>query len=89
MPVHDLASMVGRQTPFMALLIPFVLVFIVDGKRGVRQTWPVALVAGAVFGVVQFLASNYFVVELTDVVAAVASILAIPVSYTHLTLPTT
>lgn len=75
--VHDLASMVGRQTPIIALLIPLVLVFIVDGKRGVKQTWPVALVAGAVFGIVQFLASNYFVVELTDVVAALASILAI------------
>lgn len=77
LPVHDLASMVGRQTPFIALLIPLVLVFIVDGKRGVKQTWPVALAAGAVFGVVQFLASNYFVVALTDVIAAVVSILAV------------
>ena len=28
----------GRQTPFLALLIPFVLVFMVDGRRGLRET---------------------------------------------------
>src|SRR3954454_21801533 len=27
---HDLGSMVGRQTPFLALIIPFVLVAVVD-----------------------------------------------------------
>lgn len=72
LPVDDLAAMSGRQTPFIALLIPLLLVFMVDGRRGVRQTWPVALVAGAVFGVAKFVTSNYIAVELTDVVAAVA-----------------
>ncbi len=77
LPLHDLASMVGRQTPFLAVIVPLLLVFIVDGKRGVRQTWPVAIVAGLVFGATQFLASNFFVVELTDVVAALTTVLAI------------
>ena len=76
-PLHDLSSMAGRQTPFIALIVPLILVFLVDGKRGVRQTWPVALVAGFVFGLAQFLASNFFVVELTDVVAAVATVIAV------------
>src|SRR6201999_1427696 len=31
LPVHDLSQMVGRQTPFLAMLVPFVLVFMVDG----------------------------------------------------------
>jgi len=77
LPLHDLASMVGRQTPFLAVIVPLLLVFIVDGKRGVKQTWPVALVAGIVFGGSQFIASNFLVVELTDVIAAVATVLAI------------
>ncbi len=77
LPLHELASMAGRQTPFMALLVPLILVFLVDGRRGVRQTWPVALVAGFVFGVAQFITSNFFAVELTDVVAAVATIVAV------------
>ncbi|BAS11017.1 glycolate permease GlcA [Arthrobacter sp. Hiyo4] len=77
LPLHDLSSMAGRQTPFIALVVPLLLVFIVDGRRGVKQTWPVALVAGAVFGTFQFITSNYFAVELTDVVAAVATVVAV------------
>ncbi len=77
LPLHDLASMVGRQTPFLAVLVPLMLVFIVDGRRGVKQTWPVALVAGTVFGLFQFLTSNFLAVELTDVVASVATIGAV------------
>ena len=76
-PLHELSSMTGRQTPFIALVVPLILVFLVDGKRGLRQTWPVALVSGAVFGLAQFVASNFFVVELTDVVAAVATVIAV------------
>ena len=76
-PLHELSSMTGRQTPFVALIVPMILVFLVDGRRGVRQTWPVALVAGFVFGLAQFVASNFFVVELTDVVAAVATVVAV------------
>lgn len=77
LPLHDLSSMAGRQTPFIALLVPLLLVFIVDGRRGLKQTWPVALVAGVVFGITQFITSNYFAVELTDVVAAVATVAAV------------
>ncbi|MET4060895.1 lactate permease [Arthrobacter sp. UYP6] len=76
-PLHELSSMTGRQTPFIALVVPLILVFLVDGRRGLKQTWPVALVAGFVFGLAQFLASNFFVVELTDVVAAVATVIAV------------
>ncbi len=77
LPLQDLASMAGRQTPFMAFLVPLVLVFLVDGRRGVKQTWPVALVAGVTFGLVQFLTSNFFAVELTDVFAAIATIVVV------------
>src|SRR3954467_8676747 len=48
---QDLGSMVGRQTPLVALIVPFILVFIVDGMRGVRQTWPVVFVGAASFAV--------------------------------------
>ncbi|MGZ4522510.1 MAG: L-lactate permease, partial [Mycobacteriaceae bacterium] len=77
LPLHDIASTVGRQTPILAVVVPLVLVFMVDGKRGVRQTWPAALVGGLVFGVAQFTASNYLSVELTDIVASLASAAAL------------
>jgi len=73
---HQIGAMVGRQTPFIAIIVPLLLVMIVDGKRGLRQTWPVALVIGGGFAVAQFLSSNYFSVELTDIVAALVGLLA-------------
>jgi lactate permease len=73
LPVHHLSQMVGRQTPFLALIIPFVLVFIVDGRRGVRESWPVALTAGVVFAIGQFAVSNYVSAQLTDIIASLAS----------------
>ncbi|MET3206753.1 lactate permease [Arthrobacter sp. UYEF6] len=76
-PLGTVASMAGRQTPFLALIVPLLLVFIVDGKRGVRQTWPAAVVSGVVFAIVQFLTSNFFSVELTDVLAGIAAIAAV------------
>jgi lactate permease len=77
LPEGDLGAMVGRQTPFLALIVPLILVFMVDGRRGVRETWPVALLGGAAFGVGQFVCSNYLSVPLTDIVAALASTAAI------------
>ncbi|MEO6087523.1 MAG: L-lactate permease, partial [Umezawaea sp.] len=38
LPVHDLASMVGRQTPLLGVFVPMALVLIIDGPRGVRRT---------------------------------------------------
>jgi lactate permease len=74
-----LGAMVGRQTPILALVVPLVLVAVVDGRRGLRQTWPAAAVAGVVFGIAQFVAANYISVQLTDIVAALASALAVVV----------
>jgi lactate permease len=71
---QDLGSMVGRQTPLLALIVPLILVFIVDGLRGVRAVWPVALIGGFTFALGQFVCSNYISVELTDVVAALLSV---------------
>ncbi len=72
-----LGAMVGRQTPILAVVVPLVLVAVIDGKRGVRQTWPVALVAGVVFAGAQFAASNYISVPLTDIIAALLAAAAV------------
>ena len=76
---ETLGAMVGRQTPVLAVVIPLVLVAVIDGRRGVRQTWPVALVAGVVFAAAQFVASNYISVPLTDIIAALLAAAAVMV----------
>lgn len=77
LPVHQLGQMVGRQTPVLALLVPFVLVFMTDGPRGLRDAWPAALTAGGVFAALQFAISNFVSVELTDIISSLASAAAL------------
>ncbi|MEU7901432.1 L-lactate permease [Actinoplanes sp. NPDC049118] len=72
-----LGAMVGRRTPLLAVVVPLVLVAVIDGRRGVRQTWPAAIVAGVVFAIGQFVASNYISVPLTDIVAALLAAAAV------------
>lgn len=79
LPVQDVSMMVGRQTPVLALVVPLVLVLIVDGRRGVKQAWPAALVVGVVFAIAQFAASNYLSAQLTDVIASLAATAALVV----------
>jgi lactate permease len=73
-PADDIGAVVGRQTPVLALLVPLILVGMVDGRRGLRQTWPVALVCGISFAVAQFVSSNFVSVELTDIIASLVAI---------------
>jgi lactate permease len=75
--VDTLGAMVGRQTPILAVLVPLVLVLVVDGMRGVRQTWLPAVVAGLSFGLAQFVAANYISVPLTDILASLVSAAAV------------
>jgi lactate permease len=77
LPKHDIGAMVGRQTPFLALIVPLILIAIVDGRRGVRQAWPAAVVGGLTFALLQFATSNYVSVELTDIVASLGSAAAL------------
>ncbi len=69
----DLGAMVGRQTPFLALVVPLILIGMVDGRRGIRQAWPVAVIGGVAFALAQFACSNYISVELTDIVASLVA----------------
>ncbi len=70
LPLNLVASVVGRQTPLLALFVPLLLVFIVDGRRGLREAWVPALGCGVVFALGQFVTSNFVSVELTDIVAS-------------------
>jgi lactate permease len=56
--------MVGRQTPFLALVVPLILIGMVDGRRGIKAAWPVAAWGGLAFAIGQWACSNYLSVEL-------------------------
>lgn len=72
---------VGRRAPLLALVVPLVLVGLVDGVRGLRETWVAALACGVAFAAAQFAVSNYVSAQLADICAALAgaaALLAVP-----------
>jgi lactate permease len=73
-PTEEIGAMVGRQTPILALFVPLILVGMVDGRRGLRQTWPAAVVCGASFALAQFVSANFISVELTDIIASLVAV---------------
>jgi lactate permease len=72
-----IGAMTGRQLPLLSLFVPFWLMFMMDGLRGVRETWPAALVAGASFAVTQYLTSNFIGPELPDITSALVSLVSL------------
>jgi lactate permease len=76
-PLDVMSSMVGRQTPILAVFVPLVLLVLIDGRRGLRELWAPALVCGIAFGVAQFLVSNYVTAELSDIASALAGAAAL------------
>ena len=69
-------QMAGRQLPLLSLFVPFFLVWLMDGFKGVRQTWPAILVAGGAFAVTQFFTSNYIGPQLPDITSALVCLVA-------------
>ncbi|MFC9429391.1 L-lactate permease [Streptomyces sp. NPDC056987] len=77
LPLDTVAAVVGRQTPLLALVVPLVLIGLVDGRRGLRETWVPALACGVAFAVAQFAAANYVSAQLADIAAALAGAAAL------------
>ena len=69
-----LGAMIGRQLPFLAMLLPFYVMGIYGGLRSVRALWPVLLVAGGSFAIGQFVSSNYLDYALTDVLSSLTAL---------------
>ncbi|EAM3793399.1 lactate permease LctP family transporter [Salmonella enterica] len=42
----EIGQMVGRQLPFLTIIVLFWIMAIMDGWRGVKETWPAVMVAG-------------------------------------------
>ena len=74
-----IGAMAGRQLPLLSFLIPFWVVMIMDGWRGVRQTWPAILVCGGSFAVTQFLTSNFIGPQLPDITSALVSLVSLTI----------
>lgn len=74
-----IGMMVGRQLPIMTLIVPIWVVAIMGGWKAVKGVLPAALVAGISFAAAQFISSNFFSYQITDLVAAFTSIICLAI----------
>ncbi|WP_307744376.1 L-lactate permease [uncultured Pantoea sp.] len=72
-----IGQMAGRQLPLLTLIVLFWIMAIMDGWRGVKETWPAVMVAGGSFAVAQFLSSNFLGPELPDIISSLASLISL------------
>ncbi len=75
-PYEEIGAYVGHQAPVIAIFVPLLLVLMVDGRRGVRETWPAAVVIGLAFAISQWVSATWISVEMTDIIAALVSLAA-------------
>ncbi|QCN98550.1 L-lactate permease (plasmid) [Azospirillum argentinense] len=74
-----IGAMAGRQLPLLSVFVPFWIIMIMDGWKGVRETWPAILVAGGTFAVTQYFTANFIGPELPDITSALVSLVSITV----------
>ena len=70
---YVLGAMVGRQLPFFSVIVPFWLIWVFAGFRGMLQVWPAILVCAVSFAIPQFLISNYINPWIVDIGASLIS----------------
>lgn len=70
---------VGRQLPFLSIVIPFYLVVLMGGWKAMTEVAPAALVAGLAFAIAQWWSSNYLGAYLPDIVSSLTSLVALTI----------
>ena len=72
-PLLSLSASVGRIVAILALLPPWILVYLVAGRRGLRGIWPLPVVGSLSYILGQFPTSQFLGPYLPDVIGALVS----------------
>jgi lactate permease len=73
LPLLFVSSTVGRVVAVLALLPTWVLLYLVDGKRGVKEAWPLALLGSLSYIAGQLPVSNFLGPYLPDITGSLIS----------------
>lgn len=79
LPEMAVSQMVGRTLPFLSVIVPFYLVFIMCGFKKTMEVLPAILVSGITFAIMQFVTSNFLNPMLPDVISGLVSIVSLMV----------
>jgi lactate permease len=70
LPLMDLSASIGKIVAILALLPPFVLIYLVSGWRGLRDGWPLAVVGALGYVAGQLPTSQFLGPYLPDVIGS-------------------
>lgn len=73
------ASKTAVIIPIISFFVAFLLVYLIDGFKGIKETLPAILVCGGTFAIVQFLVLITLGAVLVDILSAIASLVALAV----------
>ena len=76
-PLLALSGAVGTIVAFLALLPPWVLLYLVSGKQGMKEGWPLAVVGSLGYILGQYPTAVYWGPYLPDVVGAIVCFAAL------------
>jgi lactate permease len=77
LPLLELSAAIGKVVAVLALLPPWILIYLVSGRRGVKSGWPLAIVGSIGYIAGQFPVSNYLGPYLPDVSGSIAAFAAL------------
>src|SRR5215467_3340468 len=70
LPLMSLSASVGRIVAIVALLPPWILIYLVSGRRGLRGIWPLPVVGSLAYILGQFPTSQFLGPYLPDIIGA-------------------
>ena len=76
-PLLALSASVGKVVAILALLPPWILIYLVSGWKGVRGGWPLAVVGSLAYIAGQFPVSQFLGPYLPDIAGAIVSFAAL------------
>lgn len=72
-----LSRMIAHQLPFIAFIVPFWLVFIIAGWKGIKGIFPAIFVTGASYAVTMYCTASFLGPTLPDILSSIVSLICL------------
>lgn len=73
----EVATKTAYIIPIISIIVAFLLVYLVDGFKGIKETYPAIMICGGTFAIVQYLTLTTLGATLVDILSALISLLVL------------
>jgi lactate permease len=72
--VSVVAPVSARICAMLCIVVPFLMLSIMDGKKGIKEVWPFGLFCGVIFGATKWIVASTPLYNLTEIFAAIFTV---------------